>query len=108
MQETYTLGYDRAAMAFVERRRLDINGAFFLPYLATGMHVLDCGCGPGTDHRPDRLAARRQRLRCRGKRAAAAGCAARRHVRRGMGRMCRPQTECVKALCAAGKQLNRQ
>jgi SAM-dependent methyltransferase len=48
MQETYTLGYDRAAMAFVGRRRLDPNGAFFLPYLASGMHVLDCGCGPGT------------------------------------------------------------
>ena len=48
MQETYTLGYDRAAIAFVERRRLAINGAFFLPYLAAGMRVLDCGCGPGT------------------------------------------------------------
>jgi SAM-dependent methyltransferase len=48
MHETYTLGYDRTAMAFVERRRLDINGAFFLPYLAAGMRVLDCGCGPGT------------------------------------------------------------
>lgn len=48
MHETYTLGYDRAAMAFVERRRLHLNGAFFLPYLASGMRVLDCGCGPGT------------------------------------------------------------
>ncbi len=48
MHETYTLGHDRAAMAFVERRRLDLNGAFFLPHLAAGMRVLDCGCGPGT------------------------------------------------------------
>jgi SAM-dependent methyltransferase len=48
MNETYTLGYDRAAIAFVERRRLEINGAFFLPCLAPGMRVLDCGCGPGT------------------------------------------------------------
>jgi len=48
MQETYTLGYDRAAMAFVGRRRLDPNGAFFSPHLAAGMRVLDCGCGPGT------------------------------------------------------------
>jgi len=37
MHETYTLGYERAAMAFVGRRRLDPNGAFFLPYLAGGM-----------------------------------------------------------------------
>ena len=39
MQETYTLGYERAAMAFVERRRLDLNGAFFLPYVGNGMRV---------------------------------------------------------------------
>ena len=48
MTETYTLGYEQAAIAFVQRRRLDPNGAFFLPYLAPGAHVLDCGCGPGT------------------------------------------------------------
>ena len=48
MTETYTLGYEQAAIAFVQRRRLDTNGAFFLPHLALGAHVLDCGCGPGT------------------------------------------------------------
>ncbi|MEO8005772.1 MAG: methyltransferase domain-containing protein [Betaproteobacteria bacterium] len=46
--ETYTPGYSAAAAAFMVRRRLDPNGAFFLPYLKTGSTVLDCGCGPGT------------------------------------------------------------
>lgn len=48
MKETYTLGYEQAALTFVERRRLDSSGAFFQPYLASGASVLDCGCGPGT------------------------------------------------------------
>jgi len=48
MSETYTPGYSSAAENFMVRRRLDPNGAFFLPYLAPGLSVLDCGCGPGT------------------------------------------------------------
>jgi SAM-dependent methyltransferase len=48
MKETYTPGYSEAAAAFMVRRRLDANGAFFLPYLKSGTAVLDCGCGPGT------------------------------------------------------------
>ena len=48
MIETYTPGYSEAAAAFMVRRRLDPNGAFFLPYLKSGIAVLDCGCGPGT------------------------------------------------------------
>jgi SAM-dependent methyltransferase len=45
---TYAPGYSAAAAAFMVRRRLDPNGAFFLPYLKRGLRVLDCGCGPGT------------------------------------------------------------
>ena len=29
-------------------RTADVHGAFFLPYLHSGMSLLDCGCGPGT------------------------------------------------------------
>jgi SAM-dependent methyltransferase len=46
--ETYTPGYSEIAAAFMTRRRLDPNGAFFLPHLQPGTSVLDCGCGPGT------------------------------------------------------------
>jgi len=46
--ETYTPGYSEVAAAFMVRRRLDPNGAFFLPYLQPGISVLDCGCGPGS------------------------------------------------------------
>lgn len=48
MNEVYTPGYSEQALAFMSRRRLDPNGAFFKPYLRSGMAVLDCGCGPGT------------------------------------------------------------
>jgi len=48
MPETYTPGYSAAAEAFMVRRRLDPNGAFFIPFLKPGIAVLDCGCGPGT------------------------------------------------------------
>ena len=48
MSETYTPGYSAAAAAFMNRRRLEPNGAFFLPWLKPGIAVLDCGCGPGT------------------------------------------------------------
>jgi SAM-dependent methyltransferase len=48
MNETYTPGYSEAAASFMVRRRLEPNGAFFLPHLRPGITVLDCGCGPGT------------------------------------------------------------
>lgn len=38
----YTLGWDETAMRFLTRRTLDSHGAFFVPYLAAGMQVLDC------------------------------------------------------------------
>ena len=46
--ETYTPGYSEIASAFMVRRRLDPNGAFFISCLTPGIRVLDCGCGPGT------------------------------------------------------------
>jgi len=48
MAEQYSLGYGEAALRFVSRRTLESHGAFFIPYLAPGMQVLDVGCGPGT------------------------------------------------------------
>ena len=48
MAENYTLGYTRLALDFVSRRSLESHGAFFIPYLAPGITVLDCGCGPGS------------------------------------------------------------
>ncbi len=48
MKERYVLGYSPASVSFVERRRLQRDGTFFLPFLFAGAKVLDCGCGPGT------------------------------------------------------------
>ncbi len=48
MSERYTLGYSDAAMRFLLRRSLESHGAFFIPRLAPGLRVLDCGCGPGS------------------------------------------------------------
>ncbi len=48
MPKNYTPGYSAAAVAFMSRRRLDPDGAFFRPVLHAGLSVLDCGCGPGS------------------------------------------------------------
>jgi ubiquinone/menaquinone biosynthesis C-methylase UbiE len=32
----------------MERRRVETHAAFFTPYLHPGLHLLDCGCGPGS------------------------------------------------------------
>src|SRR3712207_6480462 len=37
-----------SAIAFLTVRTAEREAAFFLPYLRTGMRVLDVGCGPGT------------------------------------------------------------
>ncbi|MBI5570623.1 MAG: methyltransferase domain-containing protein [Desulfomonile tiedjei] len=46
--ESYTPGHTQNAMDFMSRRTLESHGQFFLPHLASGLSVLDCGCGPGT------------------------------------------------------------
>jgi ubiquinone/menaquinone biosynthesis C-methylase UbiE len=46
--ETYTLGYGEGAMDWMTSRTAEGHGAFMLPYLTPNMHLLDCGCGPGT------------------------------------------------------------
>ncbi len=48
MNETYTPGYVPNASNFMANRRAATHAAFFLPYLKSGMNLLDCGCGPGT------------------------------------------------------------
>ncbi|MFQ4143689.1 methyltransferase domain-containing protein [Chlorogloeopsis sp. ULAP02] len=48
MPENYTPGYSPNAINFMARRTAASHAAFFLPYLRPGMHILDCGCGPGT------------------------------------------------------------
>lgn len=45
--EHYTLGYEREAVRFLDRRTLASHGAFFEAHLLPGTSVLDCGCGPG-------------------------------------------------------------
>jgi ubiquinone/menaquinone biosynthesis C-methylase UbiE len=47
MQEKYTAGYNKDSVSFMSNRRLGTHGTFFLPFLTSGMTVLDCGCGPG-------------------------------------------------------------
>ena len=48
-QDAYMHEYDGALTEqIVAGRTADVHGAFFLPYLRTGMDILDCGCGPGS------------------------------------------------------------
>lgn len=46
-RETYTNGYDNAALAFMQRRTLATHGRFIEPFLRPGLRLLDLGCGPG-------------------------------------------------------------
>ena len=48
MNETYSVGYGDEARVFFNRRNAASHARFFLPYLKKGMHILDCGCGPGS------------------------------------------------------------
>lgn len=45
---TYTPGHSQNATEFMARRTIESHGEFFLPYLTSGVAVLDCGCGPGS------------------------------------------------------------
>jgi SAM-dependent methyltransferase len=45
---TYTPGHGPNATDFMSRRSFLSHGVFFREYLASGLSVLDCGCGPGT------------------------------------------------------------
>ena len=46
--ESYIHDYKSAHAKYLTGRTADVQGAFFLPYLRSGMTLLDCGCGPGT------------------------------------------------------------
>ena len=46
--EEYIHDYESAHKKIIEGRTATEHGAFFLPYLHSGMKLLDCGCGPGT------------------------------------------------------------
>jgi SAM-dependent methyltransferase len=48
VKEAYSPGYTDAVVAFMRRRTVATHAAFFTPLLASGMKVLDCGCGPGS------------------------------------------------------------
>jgi ubiquinone/menaquinone biosynthesis C-methylase UbiE len=47
-ERVYTLGYSPTATQMMAARTARTSATFFLPHLRTGMHVLDCGCGPGS------------------------------------------------------------
>lgn len=43
----YTMGYG-SAHDYMSTRSTSLEGAFFMPYLESGMNVIDIGCGPGS------------------------------------------------------------
>jgi len=47
-EDLYTLGYDPREQRRMGGRTASQAAHFVLPYLRTGMRVLDCGCGPGS------------------------------------------------------------
>ncbi|MCZ6678579.1 MAG: methyltransferase domain-containing protein [Candidatus Poribacteria bacterium] len=48
MKERYTLGYSSEWTRQLQKRTAAKEAGFFLPYLRSGMRLLDCGCGPGS------------------------------------------------------------
>jgi len=47
-KKEYALGYGDATVAWMASRHVGYQGAFLAKHLASGMSLLDCGCGPGT------------------------------------------------------------
>lgn len=47
-KERYTLGYSPQTIQQLQRRSAAKEAGFLLPHLSAGMHLLDCGCGPGS------------------------------------------------------------
>jgi ubiquinone/menaquinone biosynthesis C-methylase UbiE len=47
-EDIYTFGYSPAAIEMLAGRTAQEQARFFLPYVRPGMHLLDCGCGPGS------------------------------------------------------------
>ena len=47
-ERIYTCGYSSASMQFMTSRTAAVHASFLLPYLRSGMRLLDCGCGPGS------------------------------------------------------------
>ena len=45
---TYTMGYSEEFQKLLRRRSVELNAAYLLPHLSSGMRLLDVGCGPGT------------------------------------------------------------
>ncbi len=46
--DRYMPGYTPRIVSFMTRRSAETHAGFFLPYLRSGLRLLDCGCGPGT------------------------------------------------------------
>ena len=47
-RDTYTHGHHQSVVQSHARRTVEVEGAFALPELRSGMRLLDAGCGPGT------------------------------------------------------------
>ncbi len=47
-EQRYTYGYSPSAIEQMAGRSAERNAGFLFPFLHAGMHVLDCGCGPGS------------------------------------------------------------
>src|SRR6266849_2800773 len=46
--ETYTHGHHESVLGSHRMRTAENSAAYLLPYLRSGMSLLDVGCGPGT------------------------------------------------------------